>query len=42
MHTDPKAKESITSEKKVILSGLEIEKTTQAEIDDGLPDDSNL
>ena len=42
VHTDPNAKESITSEKKVILSGLEIEKTPQAEIDDGLPDDSNL
>ena len=42
VHTDPKAKESVTSEKKVILSGLEIEKTPQAEMDDGLPDDSNL
>ena len=42
VHTDPKAKESITSEKKVILSGLEIEKTPQAEIDDGLPDDNNI
>ena len=42
VHTDPNAKESITSEKKVVLSGLEIEKIPQAEIDDGLPDDSNL
>ena len=42
VHTDPNAKESITSEKKVILSGLEVEKVPQAEIDDGLPDDSNL
>jgi len=42
VHTDPNAKESITSEKKVILSGLEVEKMPQAEIDDGLPDDSNL
>ena len=42
VHTDPNAKESITSEKKVIFSGLEIEKVPQAEIDDGLPDDSNL
>lgn len=42
VHTDPNAKESITSEKKVVLSGLEIEKMPQAEIDDGLPDDSNL
>jgi len=42
VHTDPNAKESITSERKVILSGLEIEKVPQAEIDDGLPDDSNL
>jgi hypothetical protein len=41
-HTDPNAKESITSEKKVVLSGLEVEKMPQAEIDDGLPDDSNL
>ncbi len=29
-------------EKKVVLSGLEVEKVPQAEIDDGLPDDSNL
>ena len=42
VHTDPNAKESITSEKKVVLSGLEIEKVPQAEIDDGLPNDSNL
>ena len=42
VHTDPNAKESTTSEKKVVLSGLEIEKAPQAEIDDGLPDDSNL
>ena len=42
VHTDPNAKESITSEKKVVLSGLEIEKVPQAEIDDGLPDNSNL
>jgi len=42
VHTDPNAKESIASEKKVILSGLEVEKIPQAEIDDGLPDDSNL
>ena len=42
VHTDPNAKESIISEKKVVLSGLEVEKIPQAEIDDGLPDDSNL
>jgi len=42
VHTEPNAKESITSEKKVVLSGLEVEKIPQAEIDDGLPDDSNL
>ena len=42
VHTDPNAKESTTSEKKVVLSGLEVEKMPQAEIDDGLPDDSNL
>ena len=42
VHTDPNVKESITSEKKVVLSGLEVEKIPQAEIDDGLPDDSNL
>ena len=42
VHTDPNAKESIISEKKVVLSGLEVEKAPQAEIDDGLPDDNNL
>jgi hypothetical protein len=42
VHTDPNAKESIIIEKKVVLSGLEVEKIPQAEIDDGLPDDSNL
>jgi len=42
VHTDPNAKESINIEKKVVLSGLEVEKMPQAEIDDGLPDDSNL
>jgi len=42
VHTEPNAKESITSEKKVVLSGLEVKKMPQAEIDDGLPDDSNL
>jgi len=42
VHTDPNAKESTNIEKKVILSGLEVEKVPQAEIDDGLPDDSNL
>ena len=42
VHTDPNAKESITSEKKVVLSGLEVEKIPQAEIDDGLSDDGNL
>jgi len=42
VHTDPKAKESTNIEKKVVLSGLEVEKMPQAEIDDGLPDDSNL
>jgi len=42
VHTDPNAKEPITSEKKVVLSELEVEKVPQAEIDDGLPDDSNL
>ena len=42
VHTDPNVKESVTSEKKVVLSGLEVEKVPQAEIDDGLPDDSNL
>jgi len=42
VHTDPTAKESVTGEKKVVLSGLQVEKVPQAEIDDGLPDDSNL
>jgi len=42
VHTDPNTKEPITSEKQVVLSGLEIEKTPQAEIDDGLPDDNNI
>jgi len=42
VHTAPNAKESTNTEKKVVLSGLEVEKVPQAEIDDGLPDDSNL
>ena len=42
VHTDPSVKESTNIEKKVVLSGLEVEKAPQAEIDDGLPDDSNL
>ena len=42
VHTDPNAKESTSIEKKVVLSGLEVEKMPQAEIDDGLSDDSNL
>ena len=42
VHTDPNTKESTNIEKKVVLSGLEVEKMPQAEIDDGLPDDSNL
>ena len=42
VHTDPNAKESTNIEKKVVLSGLEVEKVPQAKIDDGLPDDSNL
>ena len=42
VHTDPNAKESTSIEKKVVLSGLEVKKIPQAEIDDGLPDDSNL
>ena len=42
VHTDPNAKESTNVEKKVVLSGLEVEKVPQAEIDDGLPDDANL
>ena len=41
VHTDPNAKES-SIEKKVVLSGLEVKKMPQAEIDDGLPDDNNL
>jgi len=42
VHTNPNAKESTNIEKKVVLSGLEVEKVPQAEIDDGLSDDSNL
>ena len=42
VHTDPNAKESTNIEKKVVISGLEVEKVPQAEIDDELPDDSNL
>ena len=42
VHTDPNTKESITNEKKVVLSGLEVEKAPQAEIDDGLSNESNL
>jgi len=42
VHTNPNSKEPINIEKKVVLSGLEVEKVPQAEIDDGLPDDSNL
>ena len=42
VHTVPNAKESITIEKKVVLSGLEVEKVPQAEIDDGISDDGNL
>ena len=42
VHTDPNANESTNIEKKVVLSGLEVEKVPQAEIDDGLPDDSNI
>jgi hypothetical protein len=42
VHTDPNAKESVTSEKKVVLSGLEVEKIPQAEIDDELSDSGNL
>ena len=41
VHTDPNAKES-SIEKKVVLSGLEVKKMPQAEIDDGLSDDSTL
>ena len=42
VHTDPSVKESTNIENKVILSGLEVEKAPQAEIDDGLPDDGNI
>jgi len=42
VHTDPNAKESTNIEKKVVLSGLEVEKMPQADIDDGFPDDNNL
>jgi hypothetical protein len=42
VHTDPNTKESNSIEKEVVLSGLEVEKIPQAEIDDGLSDDSNL
>ena len=42
VHTDPNSKESTNVEKKVVLSGLEVEKVPQAEVDDGLPDDSNI
>ena len=42
VHTDPNAKESTSIEKKVVLSGLEVKKMPQAEIDDGLSDDSTL
>ena len=42
VHTDRNAKESTNIEKKVVLSGLEVEKMPQAEIDDGLSDDGNL
>ena len=42
VHTDPNAKESITREKQVVLSGLEVEKIPQAEIDDELADNNNL
>ena len=42
MHTEPNTKESTSIEKKVVLSGLEVEKIPQAEIDDGISDDSNL
>ena len=41
VHTDPTTKESTNTEKEVVLSGLEVEKIPQAEIDDGLSDDSN-
>jgi len=42
VHTDPNVKESTSIEKKVVPSGLEVEKMPQSEIDDGLSDDSNL
>ena len=42
VHTDPNAKESTSIEKKVVLSGLEVEKIPQAEIDDEISDDGNL
>ena len=42
VHTDRNTKESTNIEKKVVLSGLEVEKMPQAEIDDGLSDDGNL
>ena len=42
VHTDPNAKESTNIEKKVDLSGLEVEKIPQAEIDDELSDSGNL
>ena len=42
VHTNPNAKESTSIEKKVVLSGLEVEKIPQAEIDDGVSNDSNL
>ena len=42
VHTNPNAKESTNIEKKVVLSGLEVEKMPQAEIDDGISDDNNL
>jgi len=42
VHTDPNVKESTSIEKKVVLSGLEVEKMPQSELDDGLSDDSNL
>ena len=42
VHTDPNTKESTKIEKAVVLSGLEIDNVPQAEIDDGISDDSNL
>ena len=41
IHTNPTTKKSISNEK-VVLSGLEVEKVPQAEIDDGSLDDNNL